>query len=940
MLSPKYKGSPILYHVLRTTQNRNPVSEPYIIPAEAQLPHSHNPSDMTEEWELSPMRAPPPRFQSVAATEKLLEAEAAARWPEAGFEHIDSGYAHPPSNIEPDLEAKLQGDPLTVTLRKSFYGLGFTVIGGDRPGELLQIKNILPGGMVDKDGRLHVGDMFVRINGISVLSYSHRKLMALFKEIPPNTDVQIEIRRGYPLPGQDEPPAVISDERAQKLIDEALGKGSLKQRDVVSTLTGLTGSGKTWLLSRLFGKDPPDLYTSTGIAEKSERGLFHHIGNVSFKLLSDKDILEFLAPLIQAGMTEANVVSLAIDLLSMDASEATTSTPPRTLPSSSFKPRSMPKESPTSQEMVRLVKEANISKKEMVLELIHMIDTGGQPEFMERMPCLIHNANLAVLVVNLLCNLDERPSVRFHVKGVAYKREMPPQYSTRQMIRKLAVTLQAKRSSQKNGNLFQILVVATHRDCVKGDLKARINALNQELRDSLLPTYRDKLLMYSTDQIAFVLNLKDPDDDDEKALEMIRSKVSDKARALGKVIDIPGSFFMYEQDLLKYAAKEKRGVLSWKECLDVGARLKMEDEVVQAALLFFHRNNTFLYFRKVLPNLVFVKPQVPLDFVNAVVLFSYKISDGCTHGILVHIADSLKNGIITEEMLSCDEFSACFVPGLYGPHQAIELSCHTFTLAPLSRKKWSEPSTKSPQPTAVADGKKDQYLMMCLLPPIPDEELCQYIPSSSKMIPLVVKFTDDCVPLGCFGSIISCLLSWYDWEVNSKEDDSPECLYRNIASLFCPTLYLKVVLVDTADHIEVYVDEDANCHDLPDVRKEIFGAIRKVFDIMHITDSEIEVSPAFLCPCKKVRQPHMASLGEVKSQKYLLCSKKKWKGKPQDKYTVWLDDKSSQASACGKLIITCALICSSLNHGLCCLCILHHLTPAPVEPWSVKLCDL
>ena len=227
----------------------------------------------------------------------------------------------------------------------------------------------------------------------------------------------------------------------------------------MSTVTGLTGSGKTCLLSRLFGKDPPDLYTSTGIAEKSERGLFHHIGNVSFQLLSGKDILEFLAPLIQAGMTEGNVVSLASNLLGM---MHRTSTPPPSLPSPSSKPQSLPEESPTSQEMVRLVKDANTSEKEMVLELIHMIDTGGQPEFMERMPCLIHNANLAILVINLLYGLDEHPPVRFHVKGVAYKREMPSQYSTRQMIRKLAATLQAKRSSNKKGSLFQILLVATH----------------------------------------------------------------------------------------------------------------------------------------------------------------------------------------------------------------------------------------------------------------------------------------------------------------------------------------------------------------------------------------------------------------------------------------------------------------------------------------------
>ena len=697
---------------------------------------------------------------------------------------------------------------------------------------------------------------------------------------------------------------VISDAKAQQLIDDALGKGSLKQRDVMSTVTGLTGSGKTWLLSRLFGRKPPRLYTSTGIAEKSERGLLfkHFLGNMSFKLLSHKDILEFLAPLILAGMTEADLASLAAALLGLDPSSSDLSL---------SELESLPEESSTRQEMVGLVQKADSSKKEMILELIHMIDTGGQPEFMERMPCLIHNANLAILVVNLLYGLDERPPVHFHVEGVAYKREMPSQYSTRQMIRKLAASVQSKRSSHKKGSLFQILVVATHRDCVKGGLKARIQALNQELRDSLLPANKDKLITYSANQIPFVLNLKDPDRDDERALELIKSKVSHKAHAL-EPFDIPGSFFMYEQDLLRYAAKKERSVLSLKECLDVGAGLKMEGEVVQAALVFFHRNNTFLYFREVLPNLVFVRPQVPLDFVNAVVLFSYKVRDGEIGGLTFETVESLKKGIITEEILSSDEmqskeFSTCFVPGLYGPCEAIELSCHTFTLAPLSRKKWSKPSTKS-QP--VTDGKKDEYLMMCLLPPIPDEELCQYIPSSSKMVPLVVKFTYDCVPLGCFGSIISCLLSLYNWEVNSNEgENSPECLANNIASLFCPTLYLKVVLVDTADHIEVYVDEDANSGYLPNVRKQVFGAITKVFDIMHINDSEIKVSPAFLCPCKKVRQRHTASFGEVESEKYLLCSKKKWKGEPQDKYTMWLDDKPSRT---GKLIIMIYYIRSSL----------------------------
>ncbi len=54
--------------------------------------------------------------------------------------------------------------------------------------------------MAHQDGRLLVGDVLVRINGISVLAYSHRKVVELFQSLRLNSDVEIEIRRGYPLP--------------------------------------------------------------------------------------------------------------------------------------------------------------------------------------------------------------------------------------------------------------------------------------------------------------------------------------------------------------------------------------------------------------------------------------------------------------------------------------------------------------------------------------------------------------------------------------------------------------------------------------------------------------------------------------------------------------------------------------------------------------------
>ena len=69
--------------------------------------------------------------------------------------------------------------------------------------------------------------------------------------------------------------------------------------------------------------------------------------------------------------------------------------------------------------MVSLVSEAPLSERssDLVLDLVHMIDTGGQPELMEVMPSLIHNANLAMVLINLKYGLNKCQKLDYHEEG-------------------------------------------------------------------------------------------------------------------------------------------------------------------------------------------------------------------------------------------------------------------------------------------------------------------------------------------------------------------------------------------------------------------------------------------------------------------------------------------------------------------------------------------
>ena len=187
-------------HVNRNTQYENPVNEAKRRFVGSQLPQRGPPPPASYNGP-PPLREPPPSIQSAAALEKQREAEAAAMWPDAGLAD-NYPYPYPQPQQQPneqDLEAELHGEMMYVGLQKTASGFGFTIIGGDRPGELLQIKSIVRGSVADHDGRLKVGDVLVRINGISVLTYNHRKVVDLFQSLPLNSEVSIEVRRGYPL---------------------------------------------------------------------------------------------------------------------------------------------------------------------------------------------------------------------------------------------------------------------------------------------------------------------------------------------------------------------------------------------------------------------------------------------------------------------------------------------------------------------------------------------------------------------------------------------------------------------------------------------------------------------------------------------------------------------------------------------------------------------
>ncbi|KAK6470602.1 membrane-associated guanylate kinase [Huso huso] len=103
----------------------------------------------------------------------------------------------PPFTRDP---SQLQGTMVRTALRKSNLGFGFTIIGGDRSDEFLQVKNVLKDGPAAQDTKIASGDVIVDINGTCVLGKTHADVVQMFQSVAVNQYVDMVLCRGYPLP--------------------------------------------------------------------------------------------------------------------------------------------------------------------------------------------------------------------------------------------------------------------------------------------------------------------------------------------------------------------------------------------------------------------------------------------------------------------------------------------------------------------------------------------------------------------------------------------------------------------------------------------------------------------------------------------------------------------------------------------------------------------
>ena len=664
----------------------------------------------------------------------------------------------------------------------------------------------------------------------------------------------------------------MTPEKARQILEAALQDGSFPLGYLKAIAVGVARSGKTLSKNHVFNIKmdlDPDCSISTGVCEApilAFRQLVCELIKVSppqkgFDRLKYEDINQVLADVVRKGLLRGRVGKVVEEMVqaasegssSSDRSEGVASSSVGTASGDSAASTAVVSAVCAGSKTWAEVKAKNRFAKEeplYKLQLILFLDSGGQPQFHEVVAAFSHNVSLVLVFIKLNERLDALCTNALTDKeGKWFTEQCPSLLTNEQMVVQFVHTMMCKPVAGSEGMHTRFMVIGTHRDLMH-ECEETLAQKNKRLKELLLPVLKENIIKNGND-IIFAVNAKNPDENDKKCFDLIRQKVADLSGALD--VDTPIAFLVLLNDVNKYAEEQRKKVVSVEECQAIAGRLKMERQSLEAALIFFNDMSVWMYMPSVLPDVVFVDPQMPLDSINRIVQYSFRVGGGAIQGLVASECQLWKEGVVSSEMLKGEEFHGCFVRGLFEADDALKLFKKLYIIARLNER---------------------EFIMPAMLQTVTEKDMKKYVPAPNEHVaPLFLHFHMSRIAKGVFCSTHTCMRSKHGWTtcyiLDEEGENVPACLFRNAVRLQHPKKAIRITLIHALKHFEVHLD--APGADLPsicpEIRDMLVDAVDSAASAFRFKNSRASV--AFQCPCSPHRV-HTATPNEAHSN--LVCT--------------------------------------------------------------------
>ena len=543
------------------------------------------------------------------------------------------------------------------------------------------------------------------------------------------------------------------------------------------------------------------------------------------------------------------------------------------------------------------------------LNMITILDTGGQPEYIHLLPTININPTVTFIVHDLSKSLDDQVLVEYSQHGEHVFVPYHLSYTNMDMIKLLmsAANDAAERppsnipflaTTPTSNNTSYICFVGTHADKVS---KQTIDKADEKL-STLVSNTNCKTVVWHKDDggvLYAIDNTTAGKDTEDPAASALRARIEEKA-AEKDIYELPIMWMLLQLEIQQVCSQKQKSYITVKECVKLArdAGLISSQEEVKSVLLYYHLLRVLIYFEAVpgLCDYVIVDHQWWFDKLSNIISTAFQQSK-----LNFQAVQKLKyEGILSTELFQCikwdDEIKEEFF---------LSLLIHMKIIA-----------------TVVTGSDSDkQYFIPFVLPTHNSQQqskiLAQYGHLQGE--PLLIRFQSGLIPRGLFCSLIVELLQNppKGWHPHLSKKGIHHT-FSNLISFSLPNAY-SLSLFDKVSFLEVQLRHPEEAFQLP-VHHPRYSQLKQaiVQTCGHLNFDHSRLQFGFLCNCGSITEDHIAIIPEVsQSTLFAECSNSTtFHLKLTASHTVWFSDQQTLPPTNGKHLKSYSIIISLL-----CMCI-------------------
>ena len=501
---------------------------------------------------------------------------------------------------------------------------------------------------------------------------------------------------------------------------------------------------------------------------------------------------------------------------------------------------------------------------EIVAEII---DSGGQPQFLEILPRFIRRLNLVIIVTNLRERLDEFPSSYFYGEdGELVGKGEPSKITNEQMLRQF---LQVVVSQSQENSQIKVIIVGTHEDLEHECTETR-EEKEMKISDIMKSLHLEKNTVYSDHKckkLIFAINAKDPKEADYKMGQRVMKVLMDEDEA--ETINMPLKFHLLEEAIKEMSIVGKIS-FTVNEIMQYMNEYFNDEASLKEGLQYLEQSNRIVYFNELFPDKVIGKPQAVLNMVKEIVQSHIRLNgDADTEEVMDGVWKKFKDeGILTMTTLKkISKYDDHFTPD--DMLKLLEKLLILFKRSP------------------------GEFLMPCLLSTEASmPTFASHTADPMHQISMMLHFPKGIARIGIFCSTICNLISGEGWKHYDNSTVSRNCFFFEQTD----DAFGVVCVQDSYDfffQVTLHFSSESGVD--PEVLQKICVALQ---DRLKRVINEVTTAlyhhpdePVLAFKCVKKHTPsfslHAARYNEI--HKYLRCTKEPMTvGKITDSHRFWL----------------------------------------------------